>query len=92
MPNATSYVVAPDDVHVSVGLTLTPDAVSAGEGDAGVPGTVPPLPVVIASESNVDVLRVDVSWLLTIMPASTVAGNVIVVVPTWVHVLPSADT
>ncbi len=37
-PNLTSYVVAFAAVHVSVGVLLTPVAVSAGLGLPGVPG------------------------------------------------------
>ena len=89
VPNATSYVVAPDDDQLNVGVVLTPVAPLAGEGDDGVPGAEPPLVVDTVTESNVDVLSVDVSWLVTMRPTSIVDGNETVVEPTGVHVAPS---
>jgi len=74
-----------------VGDVLTPVAAFVGDGDDGAPGAEPP-PDDTTAESNVDVLIVDVSWLVTSIPAATADGNEIVVEPTCVHVEPSADT
>ena len=38
VPNFTSYVAAPVELHVSVAVADTPVAAFAGDGDAGVPG------------------------------------------------------
>ena len=73
-----------------MGDVLTPVAVFAGEGEDGAPGAEPTADDTTA-ESNVDVLIVDVSWLVTIIPASIADGKAIVVEPTGVHVEPSAD-
>ena len=83
--------MAPEAVHESVGVVLTPVAEFAGEGDAGVPGADPPLADTV-TESNVDVLIVDMSWLVTMRPAEIADGNEIVVEPTCVHVEPFVDT
>src|SRR5258706_9650832 len=40
VPNLTSYDVAPDELHVSVGFVTTFVAPLAGAGDDGVPGSV----------------------------------------------------
>ena len=69
---------------------FTPVAAFAGEGEAGAPGGDPAVDT--ATESNVDVLSVDVSTLLTIRPARMVDGKVIVVEPTCVHAEPSVET
>src|SRR5215471_18768232 len=69
-----------------------PVAPLTGPGDEGAPGGVPPLDAVTATESNVAVLIWDVSWLVTIRPTLTLAGSVMVVLPTAVHVSPSLDT
>ena len=73
-------------------MVLTPVAAFAGDGVAGVPGAEPDPDDVTVTESNVDVLSVDVSWLLTTRPALIADGNEIVVEPTGFHVLPSAET
>ena len=92
VPNFTSKLVAPDELHVSVGLVLTPVAPFAGDGVAGVPGAVPPLEAVTATESNVAVLSCPVLWLVTTRPTLAVVPSVTLVLPTVVHVEPSADT
>ena len=83
--------MAPDDDQESVGVVLMPVAPFAGDGDVGVPGAEPDPELVIVTESNVDVLLVVVSWLVTISPMEIVAGREIVVDPTGFHVTPSLE-
>ncbi len=91
VPNFTSYDVAPDELQVNVVLVTTFEAPLTGPGDDGVPGGVPPLDALTAAESNVAVFSCDVSWLVTMRPTSALVGRAIVVLPTVVHVEPSAD-
>ena len=68
-----------------------PVAAFAGDGDDGAAGAEPPPLVDTVTESNVDVFSVDVSWLETMRPAEIADGNEMVVDPTGVHVVPSAE-
>ena len=94
MPNRTSYVVAPEADHVSVGFALAPVAPFAGDGDDGVPGAAGGVvvPAVTVTLSNVDVLSVLTSWLVTARPMLADAGIDVVVLPSVVHVVPLAET
>src|SRR4051794_3126209 len=64
--------------------------VGGGGGGGGVVVVV--LPAVTLTLSNVDVSSCDVSWLVTIRPASALAVIDVEVLPTPVHVVPSLDT
>ena len=71
VPNRTSYEVAPEALHVNVGVALTPVAPLVGDGEVGVPGAEVGggvLPAVSATLSNVDVLSAPVLWLFTRKP------------------------
>src|SRR5438552_7656657 len=60
--------------------------------DGGGGGGGGPLAVEIVTLSKVDVLSVDVSWLVTARPAVALDAIEIAAVPIVVHVLPFADT
>src|SRR5580765_6028193 len=69
-----------------------PVAPPDGDGEPGVPGAEPPLVVVTATESNVDVFSCDVLWLVTASPTLAPDPSEALVLPTVVHVEPSAET
>src|SRR5580765_3512701 len=69
-----------------------PVAPPDGDGEPGVPGAEPPLVVVTATESNVDVFSCDVLWLVTASPTLAPDPSEALVLPTVVHVKPSAET
>ncbi len=84
--------MAPLELHVNVGLVLTPVAPLAGDGEVGVPGAEPPPAAVTATESNVDVFSCDVLWLVTMRPTLALEPRVALALPTVVHVTPSLET
>ena len=84
--------MAPEELHVNVGPVPTPVAPLAGDGDPGVPGAEPPPVAVTATESNVAVLSCPVLWLVTASPTLAVDPSATLMLPTVVHVEPSADT
>jgi len=75
----------------AAGMSLAYTTMSVAAGvvggvDGGADG------VVTATLSNVDVLSVFTSWLVTASPMFADTGMVVVVLPTVVQVLPFADT
>ena len=95
VPNRTSYEVAPEPLHVSVGVALTPVAPFVGDGAVGVPGAEVGgvLPVFTDTLSNVEVFTAPrVMAAHQRGPGSRTRPSTLSSLPTVVHVEPFDDT
>ena len=90
VPKATSYVAAPAALHVSVGVSVTPAAASAGRGEPGAEGGAGGT-IATATLSNVALAACEAVWLLTASPTSGVGPRLTGLDPMSVQVFPSTD-